>query len=295
MGFFKRYRLTVLLAVFLLATLAVFSINAGNPTGDTFLGRVALEVAGPVQSAITWVGDHVEYVFNSYFNLVKAAEENRQLKTELGRLRQQQAGMEDLRLANIRLRAQLGLARRGQWPSVAAEVVAADYSGAFRTVIINKGSGDGISLHMPVAHVQGLVGRVVLVSPHYSKVLLIIDPNAGVDVLVQRTRTKGIIEGAGEKGLVLNYVESKNDVEVGDSLVTSGVAGVFPKGLLVGTVTSVQSAGRGVFKKVNAAPAVDFDRLEEVQVILRQPGFVQRAIAEAEKKAGAAGGKKTTR
>lgn len=285
MGFFKRYRLTIIIAIFLLATLAVFSINAAGPGSDSLLGRAALEVAGPVQRALTRIGVSVDDIINSYFNLVNAAEENKQLTKEVARLRVEQAQTEDLRLANIRLRQLLALIGRETHETVAAEVVAADISGRFRTVIINKGSIDGIGLHMPVTHIQGLAGRVVLVSPHYSKVLLLVDPNAGVDVLVQRNRTRGMIVGAGDAGLVLNYVQSKFDVRVGDVLITSGVAGVFPKGLLVGAVATVKTQGRGGFSRITAQPAVDFHRLEEVMVIIRQPGFVQRAIAEAEKEA----------
>jgi len=286
-GFFRRYRLTIIIFVIVLGTLAVFSINASNPNTSSLMGRMALEVVGPVQRSITWVGDKIDNVFNAYFNLVNTAEQNRRLMAQLARLRQQQAATEDLRLANRRLRALLGLSQSKQWPTVTADVVAADVTGHFRTVIINKGSIHGVGPHMPVIGVQGLVGRTVLVSPHYSKVLLLIDPNAGVDVLVQRNRTRGLVIGAGDQGLKLNYVESKNDVRPGDRLITSGVAGVFPKGLLVGSVTTVRAERRGVFSRVTAAPAVDFQRLEEVLVILRQPKFVQKAMAEAEKRAAA--------
>lgn len=288
MGFFRRYRQTIIIAVILLGTLAVFSINASDPATDSFIGRAALEVVGPVQRSITWVGQKIDGVFNAYINLVNAAADNQRLSQEVARLRQEKAATEDLRLTNRRLRALLGLHQSKQWPTVAAEVVGADVTGHFRTVIINKGSNHGVGLHMPVMDMQGLVGRTVLVSPHYSKVLLLTDPNAGVDVLVQRNRSRGIVVGAGEQGLKLNYVESKNDLHAGDVLITSGVAGVFPKGLLVGSVTSVKSEGRGVFSQVKAEPAVDFRRLEEVLIILRQPRFVQKAVAEAEAKAAPA-------
>lgn len=273
MGFFSRYRFVVLVAVFLLATLAIFSINASRDTGDSPLSQAVLEAAGPVQRALTWVGDSIDYVFSTYVALINASRDNRELTKEVARLKQQLVQMEELRLANTRLGVLLGLKRKTDQPSVAAVVVASDPTSRFSTVIINKGSSDGLRTNMPVVGPAGLVGRIVSVSPHYAKVLLLSDPNTGVDVVVQRSRARGLVEGAGGEGLRLKYVVSSNDVAPGDRLLTSGLAGVFPAGLVVGTVSKVSKDNQGLFLQVSARPAVDFNRLEEVLVVLHQPSF----------------------
>jgi rod shape-determining protein MreC len=156
---------------------------------------------------------------------------------------------------------------------LAAEVVASDPSDHFRTVIINKGTKDGVTTNKPVVHPQGVVGRIIWASPHYAKVLLLTDPNSGADVIVQRSRARGVVQGMDKDRLRLKYVQRAQDVAVGDRIITSGVAGVFPPGILIGEVRKVDEEGRGIFQRVEVAPAVDFERLEEVVVLLYQRDF----------------------
>lgn len=234
-----------------------------------------MEVVGPVQSAVHWLGAKAGGIWDTYFSLVHAARQNKELKTEVAELRGSLVEQDEIRLANRRLRSLLNLKQRMVHPVAAAEVVALDPTNNFRTAIINRGTADGVDAMMPVIQGDGVVGRVVWASPHYAKVLLLTDPNAGVDVLVQRTRARGVAEGAGKDRLRLKYVMQNDDVAVGDRLITSGAAGVFPKGILVGTVRSVNKDGKGVFQEVEVEPAVAFDRLEEVLVILRRPDFAK--------------------
>ncbi len=104
---------------------------------------------------------------------------------------------------------------------------------------------------MPVFHAQGIVGRIIWSSQNYSKVLLETDPNFGMDVLVQRSRVRGVIEGSGPDSLRLKYVQHNGDVASGDRVISSGAAGVFPPGLFAGIVRSVEKQGKGVFLKVD--------------------------------------------
>ncbi len=273
MNFFRRYRFALVMAALLLGGLTLFSVNAGRDPSSSISGRLLLEILGPAQKAVSGIGEWVGGVWNRYFALVQVARQAEDLKRQVAAYRQQLTDMDELKLANARLRALLSLKEEGGYPQVAAQVVGMDPTNYFRTVIIDKGNSDGVDTQMPVANAQGVVGRVIWASSHYAKVLLLVDPNAAMDVLVQRSRARGIVEGAGRDTLRLKYVLHSEDVAAGDRLVATGADGVFPKGMLVGFVRAVKQEGKGVFQHIEVEPAVNFDRLEEVVVILHRRNF----------------------
>jgi rod shape-determining protein MreC len=151
------------------------------------------------------------------------------------------------------------------WP---AQVTGRDPTGWFKSVIIDKGRGAGLELNMPVVNASGVVGRIVSVSPNYAKVLLIIDQNSAVDCLVQRSRDRGMVKGLSAEICKLDFVVKSSDVATEDVVVTSGLGGIFPKGLPVGKVLNVKEASGELFKDIEVRPVVDFSKLEEVLVIL---------------------------
>ncbi len=112
------------------------------------------------------------------------------------------------------------------------------------------------------------MGRIVEASSHVSKILLLIDESSNIDALVQENRIQGILQGAGSLGCSLKYVSKTETVNVGNIVISSGLSGLFPKGLLLGSVKSVDKTDSGLFQKVDVAPFVDFARLEEVMVIV---------------------------
>ena len=258
----------------LLGSLALFSLGSGGGPRSSLAAKYVMEVVGPLQSLVSSAGTALDRVWYRYFALVNAARHNQELKNQISHMTQQLADMEELRLANGRLRKLLEIKDAFNFPQVAAEVVAVDPSGHFRTAVINKGVKSGVDRLMPVLQHQGVVGRIIWASPHYAKVLLLTDPNSGVDVLVQRTRIRGVVEGAGPDRLRLKYLLRLDDVTPGDVLVTSGAAGVYPKGILVGRVRSVHQKSKGGFLNVDVDPAVDFNRLEEVLVLLSRRSFL---------------------
>ena len=142
---------------------------------------------------------------------------------------------------------------------LAAEVIAKDPSPWFKTVLIDKGNHDGVEKGMAVVIPEGIAGQTTEVSAHYSKVLLIIDHNSAVDALVQRDRARGIIKGGSAGQCLFKYVLRKHDVVVDDIVVSSGLDGVFPKGLPVGYVSGVIKPKSGIFQEVTVTPYVDFE------------------------------------
>ena len=270
MNFFRKYRFPIIVGLFVLGALAYFSFSAGKGVERIPAGRYLLELTGPVQRGITGVGEWFNSIWRHYFALVQAAEENDRLKKELAALKQRTVDRDELELANRRLKKLLEFKQNLDYPIVAAEVVGTDPSAQFKTVIINKGASHGVLPLMPVVCAQGAVGRIIWSSPHYAKLLLLIDPNSGVDVIVQRSRARGVAEGAPGGELRLKYLIHTEDVRLGDKVITSGAAGVYPKGVLVGTVSAVRQGEDGAFQRVQITPAVDFGRLEEVLVLLRR-------------------------
>lgn len=232
-----------------------------------------MEVVGPFQRTVSAAGEYVHDIWRGYFALVNAQKKNEIYKEELAKMEQDLVRLKELERTNRRLRGLLGLKEAADYPVVAAEVIALDPTYQFHTAVINKGTVDGIRSQMPVVHTGGVVGRIIWTSRNYSKVLLQTDPNAGLDVLVQRSRVRGVIEGAGSNSMRLKYIQHNGDVVAGDKIISSGAAGVFPPGLFVGMVKNVEKIGKGMFLNVEVEPAVNFDRLEEVLVILRKKEF----------------------
>ncbi len=270
MNFFRRYRFIILMVIFLVGALTIFSINANRNPQETISGRLVLELTGPVQKAVSSVGSFLGEIWDSYFALVQAARHNEEMQREIYQLRQDLAGYEELKLENKRLQELLHLQTATAAPQLAARVVGWDASAHFRTAIIDKGSDHGVLAQMAVINNQGVVGRVIWSSPSYAKVILLIDPNAAIDVLVQRSRARGVVEGAGAEGLRLKYIMHTEEVAPGDIVIASGEEGVFPKGALVGRVRAIRHELTNLFLPVEVEPAVDFERLEEVAVILQR-------------------------
>lgn len=250
--------------------LLLLSLNFGHDR-DWNLGEETLvEVTAPIQAVVRDGVARVEKVWLDYLYLVNLREENRRLRERIDTLEREKQRHEEAIAATERLTELLNLKETLDDPVVPAHVIGVDPTGWFRAVMVNKGKLDGVRVDMPVVSARGVVGRVVSVSPHYAKVLLIIDQNSAVDILVQRSRDRGMVKGMFTDVCRMDYLVSTSDVVVGDVVITSGLGGVFPKGLPVGQVTSVGETPGELFKEVLVKPAVDFSRLEEVLILLRE-------------------------
>jgi rod shape-determining protein MreC len=258
------------LIIFLLILCAGFSIYlqlGSRSAGDTF-HSVGLQIVAPFQHAFHWGVNSVHSVFNNYAFLINVRRENRQLQEEVSRLRRENNDLRESAQGFERLRNLLLLKERFRLTMITAEVLASSPSAWPRTIVINKGERDGIKKDMPVATWEGLVGRILRASPHTAVVLLIIDRNSAVDAVVQRTRTQGILEGEGGVRCSVRYVARGEDVKIGDTIITSGMEGVFPKGLSLGEVVRIVKKDYGLFQQIEVTPSVHFSRLEEVMVIV---------------------------
>jgi rod shape-determining protein MreC len=155
-----------------------------------------------------------------------------------------------------------------QLKSVVAEVIGRDATQWARVVFINKGTQDGIKENLAVVTNGGLVGHVIQAGLNTSKVMLIVDGRSSVDTLFSDDRVAGIVVGTGMEFCEMKYVPITAEVNVGDQVISSGLGGVYPKGLVMGTVVSITKATQGLFQEITIAPSADFGRLEEVLVLL---------------------------
>jgi rod shape-determining protein MreC len=268
---FSKKTVIILAGILLIsANLILLAVATRRPVASGF-GRTMIAFVAPFQELATRAVGTVKDVWWRYLFLASVAKENQRLLQELGESRQKIIQQRELELENQRLRELLEFKRSLPSPAVPAEIIGKDPSAWFKTVIIDKGRADGLRRGMPVVSALGVVGQIIEVSGRQSRLMLIIDRNSGADALVQRTRARGIVKGTSQDECYLDYVLHADDVRVGDLVVTSGYDGVYPKGLLIGTVGAVDFKGGDFFKEIQITPAVDFDRLEEVLVILETP------------------------
>ncbi len=244
-----------------------------TPEGG-MLSRGLYTALGPLMSGVSAVHTRVKYVWQSYVGLIGVREQNQSLKEEIRKLRRDNAALLDKERENLRLKKLLDLRASHEFPSIAAQVVGEDAVGWYRTLFINRGLEDGVRPDMPVTVAEGVVGRVVNSSSDISRIILLTDPNHSVDCRVARTRDRGVLSGLLERGCILRYINLKSDMKPGDEVVTSGLDGIFPRGLPIGKVEKVEKGTQGLFLEARIVPSVDFSEIEEVLVILgRRGGF----------------------
>ncbi len=272
--FIRKYRALLFATALLFSGLVILTSTHENRRDLGLLDKLALDLTGLVARGITYAIEGVQGVWLHYVYLVGVRAENEALRAEIDRLKLRQTELIEAGLEAERLRRVLGFRERVGLSFVPATVIAVDVSGWFRTVTIDRGSSDGIERGMAVVTADGIVGRTLAVAARSAKVLLVTDPNSSVDALVQRTRARGIVSGRVAPMLEMRYVHRTDDVQVGDAVVASGVGGVFPKGLPIGVVTSVEKT-TGMFQAVTVAPAVDLSKLEEVLVVTAHDGVLR--------------------
>jgi rod shape-determining protein MreC len=240
-----------------------------------FFDALLMEICSPFQKAATLVVKTVQETFRQYVFLINLEKENRMLKREIAELQEENHRMKEMKLTNERMRRLLQF-REKNFPSmIGAEVIGQDPSSWFKSVTIDKGERDGVKKRMAVISPAGVIGQILKTAPHYATVLLVTDYNSAIDSIVQRTRAKAIVEGKGENRCQLKYLLRAEEAAVGDVVVTSGLGGNFPKGLMVGEIKKIDKKGHGVFQYAELVPSVDLTQLEEVFVIMEPPPSAQ--------------------
>lgn len=251
----------------LLLSIYILTAGARGQIQNEPLGAVVLWILRPLQSVSQGTVNWIKNFRQNYDTLSGFKTENERLRRRIETLEAEKQQLLEAEATNLRLRQLLEFRAQVPGTAITASIIANSATSWFQSSLVNKGSADGVRKGMAVLNPQGVVGQVVAVTGRTAKVLLLTDANSGVDVLIQRTRARGIVSGSLDNGTVLKYVKRSEDVQPGDRLVTSGMDGVFPKGMMVGAVIKVQKQNLGLFQSIEVLPAVRFDRLEEVLVV----------------------------
>ncbi len=267
------WRNRVLLTSGVLLILSLHLISTGVHPGDLAARpqSAILEIVSPVDAAFTRLSEGASSLVGDYLDLLNVRKENTHLRIELARVKSDQARLAELEVENQHLGELLELKDALGTNAVAANVIGSDATGLSRTLILASGTSDGLRTGMAVLANQGVVGKIIAISQHASRVLLIDDHNSALDGFDQRSRARGIVAGMVDDGLILKYADRSQDIRSGDTIVTSGLDGIFPRGLLVGTIQSVHREGPGLFLAVRITPAVDFRELEQVLIVTQPP------------------------
>lgn len=264
----KKYRAAIVASVLIVISLIILSVNLKRQGEAGFFRNLIIETAAPLENAIRSAVRGIGNVWQRYIFLVGLEEENRNLKKKVDILTGELTQYREVYLEGLRLKEHLALRENIGSPTVVARVIGREGTSVFKTILINKGTTDGIRVGLPVVSPEGVVGRVVEASWNVSRVLLVIDFSSNIDALIQGSRAQGVLQGGGATGCVLKYVERSEEVKIGDHVLTSGIGGIFPKGFLLGSVVNVDRKDAGLFQKIDVRPAVYFSRLEEVSVLI---------------------------
>ena len=274
----RRTGILLLAIVALLFTLMTIQVRRGGPTASE---GALMRLAAPVARGFSGLTASITDLWGNYVDLRQTRERNAELHEELIRLQLRLRELEKARLENERLARLLDMKEGMGLSSIASRVIGNNSLGVTRTILIDRGSGRGVKANNAVVADRGVVGRVWKVEPLTSKIQLITDAAAGTAVLVQRSRVQGILLGRGADLCSLEYVSMLDDVEEGDLLVTSGLDGIYPKGLPVGIVQDVKPGPAGL-RLIGVEPRVRFNRLEEVLILSgTDGGTVPGPVADA--------------
>jgi rod shape-determining protein MreC len=264
--FVRRNRVVLTSGLLLLISLLLFSAGSRSQRRIDPFGGVVLDGMRPLQSLTATVIQAVAGSWRTYVALIGANKENERLRRRIVELEQEAVRLSEVEQTDKRLEALLNLRSSLDCDVEVAQIIGRDPLPWFSTMTIDKGEADGVHKNAAVLSAFGVVGQIMATGTHSARVLLITDHNSGVDAVVQRSRARGIVEGALDGGCVMKYLKRGEDVEVGDRVVTSGLDGIFPKGIIVGEVTRVTRGNRGLLQVAEIKPTVPLDRIEEVLV-----------------------------
>jgi rod shape-determining protein MreC len=265
-----RQRTGWLFMAVIVGHILLISAQVNTQRGVPMLEEVTFGSFAEVQRAATSAIATVRDNWTNYVVLQDVRAENAKLKDEIAAL---QIGLQQERALAQQSRALQGLLdlkSSVQLKTTAASVIAGSASPEFRTMTIDKGTGDGLASDMAVLAPAGVVGRIIMPAGRAAKVQLLIDRDAAAGAIVERSRAQGIVVGTGTDRFRMDHVQSAADIKVGDRLVTSGIEGIYPKGFVIGQIESLNRQA-GEFTDVMVRPAVEFSELESVLVVLAPP------------------------
>jgi rod shape-determining protein MreC len=266
----KEGRALYVVIPLLLLHLILISLQVEHPGGSLLFRNWVLQASAPFLGISFSINRAVAYAWTHFVGLRGARTQNDQLQKRVEQLTLREDSLRQMEVENARLRQLLSLKETIPLKTVGARVVGRVPDYLANIVYIDRGADDGVQANAPVLAATAVVGRTILVSRFNSQVQLITNTDASLGVMIERTRSPGVLSGNGHPVLSLDYISNYEQVELDDVVVTSGLDGLFPKGLRIGRVVQSQR-GKSAFRVIRVEPFADLLRLEEVLVLL--PGF----------------------
>jgi rod shape-determining protein MreC len=255
-------------AILAVVCLTLLTWKVKNRVPVAMFENVVLSITRPLQQVATTTTRRLRGTWDNYVYLVNVQQENQRLREEIKWLRQENHRYLEAYLQYQRLQRLLNFRAQTPLDVIAAEVIGRNANSWTEVIYINRGTRDKVAKGLPVVTHDGLVGQVIHAASELSQVMLLTDFRSGVDALVQRTRASGVVAGRGRNVAELKFLPVGTDLQAGDRLVSSGMGGVFPKGLIIGEVKDIHRNGRPT-QQVEIQPSVDFSHLEEVLVLVK--------------------------
>jgi rod shape-determining protein MreC len=261
-------RPTLLFVVVLFLLLILMSRSSQTRLGSTrtMFERTVMTIFSPVPKTVNWIGGTASDMYHGYLDMRRAVNENTSLRRKVSALTTENLKLQQSDSDLRRLRSLLGYSEQFALNTSMAHVIMQDTASRFKSIIIDRGSDDGVEVNDAIVNASGLIGRVVLTTNDLAKIQLITDNNCAVGSMIERTRRQGVVRGNGSTITNMYDVPSLADVQPGDRVLTAGIDGVFPKGIPIGNVVRADQ-GQSLFKSIVVKPAVDFGSIEEVIVI----------------------------
>ncbi|MDH4468630.1 MAG: rod shape-determining protein MreC [Bacteriovoracaceae bacterium] len=274
---------------YILVTILSFSVfitSSEKMEGPSFIKKLIVESIGPLQGGTATIKRQFWEFVDNYLNIVDTRKENEFLRYKISELSQENFSLKSLSKENDRLKSLLAFGDQIKYQKILSQVIGWNSTAEFKVLRIDKGSNQGIVPRSAVITSEGLVGYTYVVYPNYTDILTILDPNNRVDVVVERTRTHAILEGFSDQFCRMKFVPRTEALVVGDLVISAGFGKLYPKGIKTGTVEVAEHDSVGITQKIKVRPAVDFEKLEEVVILIR-PALPDESTAAANASANA--------
>ncbi|MBW2275287.1 MAG: rod shape-determining protein MreC [Deltaproteobacteria bacterium] len=282
--FLKRLRALIAFAVLaLVATITMLGDRPGSGGAVRDLPwwqGLVLEITAPVQKLAAAPIDAVLELWDGYMDLLDVRDSNQRLALRVAELEEESLQYREALVASGHLQRIAAMRDEFEMPMLPTEVVGLDVSPWFRSILMDRGRSHGVHAGNPVVTHEGVVGLVTAVSAHAAKTMLLLDRQSAIDGIVQRSRDRGIARGRGSGELEFEFVVRGGDVQSGDVVITSGLGGVYPKGLRIGEVVELSDPAGQLMQVATLRPAVDFGRLEQVFVMLHRGHTMELLYAD---------------
>ena len=277
MGNKRRFLWTALLISAVLSPFVFFSTPLRTWASQGAAGSLLQDAIWPF--VYTWdrSSNFVATQFRHYIALSGAAQENDRLRAELAQQKTRLLDYEEQIQQTTRLRTLLGFVERAERKLLVAEVIGSNSRSPFKSLRVARGRKDGVRVGMPVVAAEGIVGRIVRVGHAMADVQLLVDFDFNLDVLLQRTRVRGVVGGHAGEHCRLS-MQKGTEIRIGDTVITSGIVGGFPKGLPVGRVMRISYESDNVSQVITVEPWVDYRRLEEVMILFENDPELQKLM-----------------